>query len=194
VRRPGRPRDARVEAAVLAATLELVASEGLAGLTVDAVAAKAGVGKATIYRRWSSKEALVLDAWMTCLPEDPAPDTGSLRGDIEAALAELRVTVGTGHLGRVLPQMVAAARTDPELGEPYRRYVARRRRRLATVLRRARDRGELGPDADLEAIQDLIVGPLIYRALVSAIPLDESFVRTVIDVVLAGVSPQMARS
>jgi AcrR family transcriptional regulator len=187
-RRPGRPRDARVDDAVLAATLELVGRDGLAGLTIDAVAAHAGVGKATIYRRWQSKEALLLDAWAECMTEPPVPDTGSLRADLEVFLVELLDALTTGRTAGALAQMVAAARTDAELGERYRRFVSRRRRRLGTVLRRAQERGELGPGIDVEAIQDLLVGPMFYRILVSGGRVDQHLVMVVIDVVLAGLA------
>ena len=113
-RKPGRPRTTpRADRAILEATLDLVGETGLAGLTVDAVAARAGVSKATIYRRWDSKEALVLAAWHECGAQLPAPDTGSLRGDLEQLCGAIRDGIGTGVMEHVFPQMLAAA-TDQQ--------------------------------------------------------------------------------
>ena len=166
-RGPGRPRDARCDPAILEATLELAGAVGLGGLTMDAVAARAGVSKATIYRRWSSKEALVLDAWMACYPVEAVPDTGSLTGDLIAHSRQFRDAVSTGVFGRVLPQMVAAARVNEDLAEVFRRLVAERRaagagrprsgRRAGRAVGRGRpgagtgpaDRTALLPDADV---------------------------------------------
>jgi AcrR family transcriptional regulator len=183
-RRPGRPRDARADRAILEATLDLVGEIGLAGLTVDAVAARAGVSKATIYRRWASKEALVLNAWQECVARTPAPDTGSLRGDLEALIGSLHDGIGSGTMLRVFPQMVAAARTNEELSEEYRRFVAERRRPMREVLRRARSRGEIAEDVDLDVVHDLLVGPLVYRVLISGARIDRRTIETVVDMVL----------
>ena len=110
-RKVGRPRDARADVAILQAVLDLVAHSGLTHLSMDAVAAKAGVGKATIYRRWPSKEALVVDAWRTLIAPAETPDTGSLRGDVEVILGTLLDKVGDPGFD-VLSQVMAAARTD----------------------------------------------------------------------------------
>ena len=111
-RGPGRPRDAHADEAILEATLELAGTVGLIGLTMDAVAARAGVSKATIYRRWSSKESLVLDAWMACFPVEEFPDAGSLVGDLVANARMISDSFSVGTFAKVLPQMVAAARVN----------------------------------------------------------------------------------
>ena len=190
-RKAGRPRDARADVAILQAVLDLVAHSGLTHLSMDAVAAKAGVSKATIYRRWPSKEALVVDAWRTLIAPAETPDTGSLRGDVEVILGTLLDKVGDPGFD-VLSQVMAAARTDHALAEALREYVATRRRPLRTVLERAVERGELSEDLELDVVQDALVGPLFYRLLLSHGPLDLDVVRSVIDVVLAGIVVDLA--
>ena len=186
-RGPGRPRDVRADRAILEATLELAGSVGLGALTMDAVAARAGVSKATIYRRWCSKEALVLDAWMGCFPVEEVPDTGSLKGDLIANARVLRDAVSTGTFSRVLPQMVAAARVNEELAEVFHQFVAQRRARTRVALERAIVRGELTSGVDLELVQDLLTGPLFYRALMSGEPSSDELIADVVDIVVAGV-------
>jgi AcrR family transcriptional regulator len=188
-RRPGRPRDARADRAILEATLDLVGESGLAGLTVDAVSARAGVGKATIYRRWASKEALVLTAWKECVARLPTPDTGTLRGDLELLCHSLRDGIGRGTMKKVFPHMVAAASVNDELSEEYRRFVAERRRPMREVLRRARARGEIAADADLDLIHDLLVGPVVHRLLVTGGRVDGRMIEALIDLVLRASAP-----
>lgn len=193
-RSPGRPRDARADTAILDATLELAGSVGLAGLTMDAVAALAGVSKATIYRRWSSKESLVLDAWMACFTDESVPDTGSVKGDLVAMTRMTRDAVSTGTYSRVLPQMVAAARVNEELAAVYQQFVANRRRRTQTVLERAINRGELPAGLDLELVQDMLVGPLFYRALITGTPSPDEITAQIVDIVVSGVVAIAART
>jgi AcrR family transcriptional regulator len=187
-RAPGRPRDARADEAILQATVELVAEEGLAGWSMDAVAARAGVGKATIYRRWPSKEALVLDAWHRVAAPLPVPDTGTLREDVLCLLGAVVDSVHTSKGIEVLPHIVAAARNDAMLGAAFAEYVRGRRQPLRTVLERARDRGELPADADLELVQDSMAGPLFYRLLFWNAPVDHDWLARTIDLVLAGLA------
>lgn len=186
-RRPGRPRDARADVAIMQAVLDLVADSGLVGLSMDAVAARAGVGKATIYRRWPSKEALVVDAWRTLIAPSDTPDTGSLRGDVEAILATMLGKVSDPGFD-VLTQIMAAARTDPSLADALRDWVAIRRRPMRQVLDRAVARGELSAELDLDLLQDALFGPFIYRLLLSHAPLDTGVARRLVDMVLDGVS------
>jgi AcrR family transcriptional regulator len=162
--RPGRPRDPKVDEAVLRAVLDLAAEAGLAEVTVDAVAQRAGVGKATIYRRWMGKEAMVLAAWRELVRPMELPDTGNLRADLRSALDRLALR-RDDRLGRLLPQLVAAARVSPELGETLDDLLEERRRPLQTLLRRGVQRGQLRDDVDLQLLYDMIVGPLLYRVL-----------------------------
>ena len=183
--RRGRPRSEACTTDILAATLDLVAEVGLGGFTVDAVAARAGVGKATIYRRWSSKEALMLDAWATFMPAPPLPDTGSLRTDVVAFMGALEA-MWDEQQRRVFPQMIAAASVNPDVADRYAEFVTRRREPIQALLRRAVDRGELAADTDLVMLHDLLTAPLFYRWLVTAAPVDDQIVDRWVAMVLDG--------
>lgn len=187
-RRRGRPRNEACGAEILSAALDLVAEVGIAGLTVDAVAARAGVGKATIYRRWASKEALMLDAWAAAATTPEVPDTGSLRDDLRALFLRNDHPLSDETMQRVFPQMIAAAKVNPEVGDAYRTFIAERRRPLRTILQRAIDRGELPSGVDRELVHDLLVAPLTFRFLVTDAPVDDPVIEQIIDVVLAGVT------
>jgi AcrR family transcriptional regulator len=184
--RRGRPRDEARGPTILEATLDVVAEVGFAGFTVDAVAQRAGVGKATIYRRWASREALMLEAWLSCVAPLPEPDTGTLRGD----LAEMFNAVNHGRpddvMRRIFPQMIAASKVNPEVAGAYRTFIDERRRPLQGVLARAVERGELAPDTDLSLIHDLLVAPLMYRWMVSDGDVGPAVVQAIVDVVLTG--------
>lgn len=182
----GRPRNEACTGEILEATLRLVAQVGIEGLTMDAVARDAGVGKATIYRRWSSKEALMLDAWMTCVRKPEVPDTGTLQGDLEALLGGIDHPFSDSELQRVFPQMIAAAKVNPDVADAYREFIAQRRAPMQAVLQRAVARGEIDPAVDLQVVHDLLVAPLMYRWLVSDAPVDEAVIGRIIAVVTAG--------
>ena len=186
--RRGRPRNEACTGEILEAALHLVAEVGIAGLTMDAVASRAGVGKATIYRRWTSKEALMLDAWMSCVRKPVAPDTGTLQSDLEALLGGIDSPLSDRELQRVFPQMIAAAKVNPEVADAYRAFVEQRRAPLRAVLLRGVERGEIDPALDLEVVQDLVVAPLMYRWIVTDAPIDEPMIRQVIATVTAGIA------
>ena len=186
--RRGRPRNEACTGEILEAALHLVAEVGIAGLTMDAVASRAGVGKATIYRRWTSKEALMLDAWMSCVRKPVAPDTGTLQGDLEALLGGIDSPLSDRELQRVFPQMIAAAKVNPEVADAYRAFVEQRRAPMHAVLLRALERGEIDPALDLEVVQDLVIAPLMYRWIVTDAPIDEPMIRQVIATVTAGIA------
>jgi AcrR family transcriptional regulator len=186
--RRGRPRNESCSTSILSATIDLVAELGIASLTMDAVAVRAGVGKATIYRRWSSKEALMLDAWMSCVSTQSVPDTGSLRSDLEEMFLRADHPLSDEAMQRVFPQMIAAAKVNPEVNEAYLAFLAERRRPINTVLARAVERGELDPDTDLQLVGDLLIAPLLYRWLVTDGVVDDSIIARVINTVLAGLS------
>jgi len=167
-RPPGRPRSERSHLAIVRATLELLVEVGYERLTVEQVQRRAGVGKATIYRRWTSKPELVKEAIQYFHAELPVPDTGSLAGDYEQ-IAQAAVAIAKDRNAALLmPRLLAEASGDPELHAIFSaQLVEPRRRVLRTALERARERRELRADVDLELAIDMLVGPIIYRFLIT---------------------------
>ena len=167
VRPVGRPRSAQAHQAILQAALELLAEKGLEGWSMEEVRARAGVGKATIYRRWPSKVELVKEAVSSLNWELPSVDTGSARGDYVttagAALASEAL-----RAGRILPRLMIEAGEDPELRSIFHAKLVEPRRELVRdIVRRGIERGELRKDLDVELAVDLLTGPVMYRVLMS---------------------------
>jgi len=187
-RAPGRPRDPDLDRAILAATRELLAEEGFARLSIEGVAQRAGVGKPTIYRRWSSKVALVLEAIDQSGPSTSLDDPSrSVRERLTALLTELGATLGEGPAGRIMAGLVGEIPRDPELAAAIRRvFVARRRRKVFRLLREGIDAGELRSDLDLDVAADQLTGPFIVRTLLTGGPMGPSFVVTLVDHLFAG--------
>jgi AcrR family transcriptional regulator len=184
-RRPGRPRSTAADEAILDAALELFAELGYESLSVEAVAALAGVSKATIYRRYPSKSDLVMAACAAVSEQTrEAADTGSLRGDLKIIVGNVCRMLTTTVNGRLLPHMVVEAARNPELAAAKRRFVAQRRQVCLQALDRAVDRGEISADFDASAVADLVAGPLFYRHLVSGEPLSPAFQRAHVDNVM----------
>jgi AcrR family transcriptional regulator len=184
-RRPGRPRDPGYDKAILDATVEILTDKGYAGLTIDGVAARTGVGRPTIYRRWSSKPALVIAALTQSTGVSPVPDTGSLRGDLIAFQHEQLRMMNMPQARRVTAGLVADLVADPALAETYLGdYVGSRRNSVAQALERAIDRGELRPDADFTLIYDLLMGPLFMRSVVRGEPLRPEMAEMTVDLVV----------
>jgi len=181
---------ARSEEAILRAALDLMAEHGVGGLTVDAVAARAGVGKQTIYRHWGSRARLVHDA-IACT-NDPLvePDTGSLRGDLEALVSQLARFLSNPDTGRVFPSMLEAAERDPELAELRQAHAAKKRDAFRRVLARAAERGEVDAELDVEAAVDLVVGPIFYRRLVARTQVGDDVVGHHLDLALRAMAPR----
>jgi len=188
--RTGRPREARADRAILDATLALMADRGVDDLRVDDVAERAGVGKATIYRRYRSKDALITAAVAALVGEIGVPDTGSTEADLLTLMREaVKVYAGTPAAG-AMPSLVAAMHRDPELARAVREgFLAGRRVALAEVLTRAVGRGDLRGDLELELALDLLAGPLFYRLLVTGGPIDDALARGVVDLLLRGFAP-----
>ena len=185
---------ARSEDAILRAALDLVAEHGVSGVTVDAVAARAGVGKATIYRHWGSRARLV-HAAISCM-KDPLdePDTGSLPGDLTLLVRQLVKYLNQEHTARVLPSLLDAAVRDAELAELRLETIQHRRAAFERVIQRAIERGELPEDVDAQLLIDLVVAPFFYRRLMALSPIRESDVVPVIDAVLQSFSGARATS
>jgi AcrR family transcriptional regulator len=168
-RRPGRPRSAEADQAIVAATLELLLEEGYRGLRMEAVVARSGVGKATLYRRFASKAELVASVVRRLNQGIAAPDTGSLLGDWETLAGAVLAAAQTTQSAVFLPRLLAESAGDPELHRIfYENLVQPRRTALREVLERAVERGELRADIDLELVIDVLTGPVIYRLLLSA--------------------------
>jgi AcrR family transcriptional regulator len=168
-RRPGRPRSARAHTAILEATLELLAERGLSALTIEGVATRAGVGKATVYRRWASKTELVREAvGRIGVQNMQLPDTGSVRGDVVAMMRGRRETASATGAGFFIPRLVAEAANDPELRALFDEVLVQPGQRvMGRILERGIERGELRSDLDLESAVDLLVGAMSYRLLYS---------------------------
>ena len=185
-RRPGRPRSLAVDASILEAATELFTELGYDGLCVEGVAARAGVSKATIYRRYSSKVELVIEAasMIGRSAKGPIPDTGSLRGDLAVLGAGYRRLLEDSEAGRAIPAMIVARHRDPELAAAYRSFIAERRGEAAGVVARGIARGEIRADADVQLVVDLVAGPLFYRILVNGDELATGYVDGLVDAVL----------
>ena len=187
----GRPRSEKAHHAIVQAAAELLLERGLAEVSMDAVAARAGVSKATIYRWWPSKETLALDAlyheWENV---PPARDTGSLRGDLLSVLRPWARLASTRPYGRVIAALITEAQTDPAFASHYReRFVEPRRDQARVIFRRAIERGEIPADTKTEVALDLLYGPLYHRLLHGHAPLNAQFVGDVIDTVVVGITP-----
>ncbi|MDT4937578.1 MAG: hypothetical protein QOG80_1249 [Pseudonocardiales bacterium] len=190
--RRGRPRSETARNAVLEAAAVLLLERGLAAVSMDEVATRAGVSKATIYRWWPTKETLALDALYHEWDGVPHPrDTGSLRGDLLELLRPwVRLAVRRPY-GRVIAALLTEAQSDPVFAEKYRAHFIEPRRELArAVFRRAIERGELAPNTKIEVALDLVYGAVYHRLLHQHAPLTDRFVRDVVDTALDGIAKQ----
>jgi AcrR family transcriptional regulator len=190
-RSQGRPRDPQCDVAIVAATLELLAESGYGALTMEAVAARAGVGKATLYRRFSGKEQLVVDA-VAALTEPPEPDHDmGVREELVALLEAMRRKTDS-LAGKIFPRLVGESADNPELMQRYREQVLRpRRERFADVLRRGIQEGLVRSDLDVEHVIDLLVGPMAYRNLLRTDPPPgPDLAARIVDDVLVGLLPR----
>ena len=181
--RRGRPRDAQAERAILQATVELLSEVGFNQLSIEAVAARAGVGKPTIYRRWPSKPELVLDAVERLAPPFPTADTGDPLTDLRQIVPELIVGLTSSPVARATIALAGDAEMTRRLGE---QYLWPRRAGIAAILHRAIAAGELRADVDVEMAIDLMLGASVYRWLVTAQPVDADTARRVVDTVWEG--------
>ncbi len=190
-RGPGRPRSERSHQAIIGATNELLAERGFAELTMDEIAERAGVSKATIYRRWPSKGTLVFEAFTAdYVARQPAPDTGSLKGDLTARLQTwVRIVDGT-VTGRTLKALLTEAQRDEDLAIVWRDHFMKPvREESKALVQRAVARGEISQRTDPDVLLDLIYGPMYHRLLQGHLPLNDRFVQAVVSTVLSGIEP-----
>ncbi len=167
IRKAGRPRSAQSHQAILAATLELFAEVGLQGLSIEAIAERAGVGKTTIYRRWSSKEAVVKDALTMMRSGTDLPDTGNIRDDLLfIARRTQEIFQSNPLIGKLATKMIAESQSNPEIYRIfYEKLVAPRMQDFRQIVVRAQQRGELRSNLDATFLLNLIFGTLVYSNL-----------------------------
>jgi AcrR family transcriptional regulator len=177
-------RSRRAESAILEATVALLAELGFGGLTIDGIAARAGVGKATIYRHWSSKAEVALEAFRAFIPPLDDPDTGSFADDVRSVVHQIVDGLSNSPLAGILPSLVDAAERDPEVERLFKEFGSTRRAVLRGIFTRAAQRGELRDDLDADVAIDLLVGPIFTRRLVSRAPLTRKHANAVLDLVL----------
>jgi AcrR family transcriptional regulator len=195
--KPGRPRDAKVHQAILDTTLEMLSDIGYSRLTIEGVAARAGVGKGTIYRHWPSKGAVVVEAisgplcpiatgkWTVRL--GPLPDCGSLRDDLICFVQRVTFAFNAPLAAETLPGLAMDLNQDADLAAAFRgAVVAPKRERLAEIVDLARKRDELLDDVDVDVsmLCDMLVGPVLYRAMLTCEPSDDVSIAGLVDNVL----------
>jgi rhodanese-related sulfurtransferase len=189
--RRGRPRSERARKAILEAAGELLLQSGLDSVGMDAIAMRAGVSKATIYRWWPTKESLALDAihheWTAAHPESAG--SGSLRVDLYSLLRPWIRLLNEKPYGRVIAAILAKVQTDDRFAEEYRtRFLDRRRQLAREIMQHAIESGEIAAGTNVELALDLLYGPVYHRLLHGHAPLDEPFLRGVVETVVYGLT------
>jgi AcrR family transcriptional regulator len=193
----GRPRSEKARAAVLDAAGALLLTRGLGAVSMAEVAERAGVSTATIYRWWPTKETLALDAlhheWAAAAPL--ARETGSLRKDLFSLLRPWVRLIGKQPYGRVISALITEAQTDPAFAQQYKeRFVEPRRAPARSIFGHAIERGELPPTTNIELALDLLYGPVYHRLLHGHAPLNERFLRDLVETVVAGLTADHQRA
>ncbi len=177
-----------VTSAITAAAFEELAETGYARMSMEAVARRAGVGKASLYRRWDSKDAMLIDLIARAVREHSLiqADTGTLRGDVEAHIRDTFSQLSSPLVSRIAPDFLAESPRNPALSAALREVIATPRRENAdAMLSRAIDRGELPADLDHELALDLLAAPLGFRLLISQGMIDDDYLRRLSDVTVA---------
>ena len=178
------PRVERSRRVILEAVLDELGDVGYGALTIEAVAARAGVGKSTIYRHWPGKLELVEDAFQTLKATVVVPDEGPLRDRVVAVIEQVACLVAQSTYSTCMPALIDAAERDPKVREFHSRFSAERRAALVALLREAVEAGELPATADPELLADALVGPILLRRLMLAQPVGPEIARELVDQLL----------
>jgi AcrR family transcriptional regulator len=188
--RPGRPRSEKTRLAILEATADIMLESGFVGTTIEAIAARAGVSKVTIYKWWPSRGAVAIDAYFHRYRETIAfSETGDVVADLTSQIL-LMVKAFRGRAGEVMAELLGHAQSDPALAEMWReRWLQPRRDATTRVLREAIDRGQIRSDVSLAVLMDELYGPVYYRLLARHEPLNDAFARELVANTLRGVRP-----
>ena len=182
------PRARRDEGFILSATLGVIAEQGVFGTTVDAVAARADVSKATIYRHWGSRARLIHAAISSLEPPYVETQGESLREELVVLLSHLVAFFNRPHTDRVFASFIDAAARDPELAALHDQTMHLAFASFEQVVRRGIDRGELPADIDVRLFIDVVRSPFIYRRVVAQLPVEPADIEPVVDLVLAAFS------
>lgn len=193
-RSPGRPRSEPARIAILRSTLKLLGANGFSDLTIESVAAYAGVGKATVYRWWPNKAALIADAFASSTTRKlHFPDTGSVRTDMSQQMRQL-IKIFLSRRGRIVSAILAAGQSDKDVIAAFReRFMKPRRQEAYATLRRGMARGELREDVDMDLLLDSLYGPIYMRFLIRHDKLTPEFVDRLCELVLSGACPVNGR-
>lgn len=184
----GRPRDESVDRRVIDAALELLNDEGLSGLSIEGIAAHAGVSKATIYRRWDTKEDLLVDAVAAVVDSSLSiPESGVVRDDLVAAVKGMRSFVTDTRAGEVFPWLVGEIANGTRIGKKYASAVViPRRQMIGQLIAHAVERGELRPGIDVTTAVDSLIGPVIIRRMAGTLDeTAETWPETLVDLVMS---------
>ncbi|MBE9000270.1 TetR/AcrR family transcriptional regulator [Nostoc sp. LEGE 12447] len=185
----GRPRSIHADQAILQATLDLLAEVGYQSMSIEAIACRAGVGKTTIYRRYTSKEELVADAIESLRDDLAIPDTNSFWGDMDILIENAAKKIDSPLGRQTLALITSTASSNPQFAEVYwTKYIKLRREAFSKVLERAQSRGEIHKDADVDLIIDLVSGSLYYALIFKPTtePV-EAYMRRTINLLLKGI-------
>ncbi|MCB0997004.1 MAG: TetR/AcrR family transcriptional regulator [Acidimicrobiales bacterium] len=181
------PRVARSRAAIVDATIELLAEEGFANTTIEGIARRAGVAKTTVYRHWDDRRALLLDALGSLFEPTPVPDLGDLRSDLISAMTDLLEGFRSSTWSRLLPAMVDARERDPDYDGIHERLAQQRRAPLREVLERAVADGLVRDSVDVADVVATLAGSVLYRRLVLRSALDDdTLAERTVELVLDG--------
>ncbi|MGW7378740.1 TetR/AcrR family transcriptional regulator [Streptomyces sp. NPDC054794] len=186
-RGPGRPRDERVTGAALGAVIELVTEQGIAAVTMDAVAARAGVSKPAIYRRWPTKQALIIAAAEMRIGELSVADLGDVRAELREVLTARLAAYRQPGTDRLLAELIGAAAEAGGARGAYAEFVDRMMGETRKILERGIVRGEVSPDIDVRSAATLVAAPLVYRLLAERELPDEHLVDDLVDLVVRAV-------
>jgi AcrR family transcriptional regulator len=188
--RGGRARDPVLDGTIAQATKTLLEERGVAALTIEAVARRAGVARATVYRRWPNRNALLLHLLRGLVREFPIPDRGHVRDDLVELLAG-QLALLEREAGKLYPSLAGQARTDRAASEAVSEVIRHRRAAIEAVLRRAITRRQIRGDIDVDVALALLWGPVYYRYLgawAGHAPIERDFVATLVDHVLLGIA------
>ena len=189
-RAPGRPRSAQADQAIIDAIVDLLVDRGYREVTIEAVAARAGVAKTTIYRRWPSKAEMVVEAISACKKDclEVEPSSGK---PISCSLVGMLSMLSCSRVARILTGLAVEMAHNEELAVAVREGLMKPNREVVlATLRRGVDTGELRPDANLDVVADLLVGPMFFRILVSGAEVTPELASETVDLVLRGISPR----